>query len=734
MNSSRALIRVAVPVPLAGTFDYLCDGDPPAVGCRVRVPFGRREQVGIVLEHPDASPVPAARLKPAVAVLDREPVINEELLHTLRWAADYYHHPIGEVLKHALPAWLRRGDTAETRLFERWWKPTDTGRAQDIAALNRRAARQAEALAAIVQPGEIAEHALLVRDIGRATLLRLAEKGWITPFDQAVAMPGANNGVIRQETPPQPTADQQQVLTEMADHGGGYASWLLHGVTGSGKTEVYLRLMESGLGANLQTLMLVPEIGLTPQLVARLQSRFGNRLAVMHSGLNEQQRFDAWCRVRSGSAAIAVGTRSAIFAPLATPGLIVVDEEHDPSYKQQQGFRYSARDLAVLRASRLNIPVLLASATPSLESWHHAASGRYRRLDMPSRVGAAGKPRLRVIDMNRHAARQGLSTPLIAAMEQHLERGRQVLLFLNRRGFAPALFCPHCRSIEQCTRCDANMTIHARAGRLRCHHCGAEKAINWSCGGCGAERIAVGAGTQRVAEEIQALFPDAATARLDRDVTTRRGALDQVLNDVHSGRTRILIGTQMLTKGHDFPGVTLVGVLSADQGLFGTDFRSDERLAQTILQVAGRAGRADWDGEVLIQTHYPEHPLLQCLLGQDYDAFARMTLHERRLAGWPPFSHLAVWRAEAASRDTAFGFLNGLKRTLEHYAGRDVQVLGPAAATIERRNNLFRAQLLCRSERRALLHDVVARALHQVRQSPAARRLRWSVDMDPLDL
>jgi primosomal protein N' (replication factor Y) (superfamily II helicase) len=618
---------------------------------------------------------------------------------------------------------------------------------QDAESLARHAKRQAEALTVCAASGEVAEHLLLSRGITRATLDRLNTLGWLEPLERAITSPiigpgngngnGNGNGQAAPhgpEVPPELTSDQHDVLDRIRRSGEGYATWLLHGVTGSGKTEVYLRLMESRLQTGLQTLMLVPEIGLTPQLVARLRGRFGDSLAVMHSGLNEKQRFEAWVRVRSGEAAIAVGTRSAVFAPLSRPGLIVVDEEHDPSYKQQQGFRYSARDLAVLRASRLKIPVLLASATPSLESWHHARSGRYRKLEMPNRVGSAGKPHLKVLDMNRHAARQGLSTPLITAMQKHLGEGHQILLFLNRRGFAPVLFCPQCRSTEQCPRCDANLTIHARAGRLRCHHCGTEKSLSWACVQCGNERLAVGAGTQRVAEEIEALFPDARIARLDRDVTARRGALDAVLDDVHRGRTNILIGTQMLTKGHDFPNVTLVGVLNADQGLFGTDFRSDERLAQTILQVAGRAGRAEFNGEVLIQTHYPDHPLLISLLQQDYDTFAELALAERREAGWPPFAHLALWRAEAARRESAFAFLDRLKRTLEHYAGRRVQVMGPAPATIERRNNRYRAQLMCHSRSRAPLHELMKTSIEEVRQWNDSRRVRWSLDMDPLDL
>jgi primosomal protein N' (replication factor Y) len=495
---------------------------------------------------------------------------------------------------------------------------------------------------------------------------------------------------------------------------------------------VYLRLIAAELAAGRQTLLLVPEIGLTPQLVARLRTRFGTELAILHSALTERERFDAWRRAFREGAKLVVGTRSAVFAPLPSAGLIIVDEEHDTSYKQQTGFRYSARDLAVVRAQRLGVPIVLGSATPSLETFHNAVSGRYRKLDLPRRIGAAGVPTLRVVDLNRHASRQSMSTPLVAAIEQHLAAGNQALLFLNRRGFAPVLFCANCKDIEECRRCDARMTVHARAGEVRCHHCGAHRPLDWTCPTCGTERIAVGAGTQRVADELAALFPRARVARLDRDSTSRKGALAAVLEDVGAGNTDILIGTQMLTKGHDFPRVTLVGVLSADQGLFGTDPRSHERLAQTILQVAGRAGRADRPGEVIIQTHYPEHPLLASLLGGDYSAFATLALAERRETQWPPFAHLAVWHAEATQRDAALALLEKVRIHLG--TPQHATVLGPVAQTMERKDGRYRAQLILRATQRAPLHRLVSRALTFVRGLPEARRVRWSVDVDPLEI
>ncbi len=736
MANSRQLVKVAVPVPLAEAFDYLADPAHglPAPGCRVRVPFGRGERIGIVVGHAATTTLPIAKLKTVGAPLDSVPAIGSELLATLRWAADYYHHPLGAVLSHALPGLLREGRPIDAAP-EPTWTLTELGRSQALDRLPRSARQQARALAAL-REGPLTASELKERDVTTAALERLRDKGWI----ERSAPHAAVEPVARQAQPPGPlpelTVDQRTVLDAIATTQAAaktFRAFLLHGVTGSGKTEVYLRLIAAELAAGRQTLLLVPEIGLTPQLVRRLRERFGAELAVLHSGVTERERFEAWRRAYRAEARLVVGTRSAVFAPLPSAGLVIVDEEHDASYKQQRGFRYSARDLAVVRAQRLGVPVVLGSATPSLETFNNALQGRYDKLDLPRRIGSAGLPHVRVVDLNRHASRQGLSTPLLAAIDQHLTAGNQVLLFLNRRGFAPVLFCPNCKTAEQCARCDARMTVHAKSSAIRCHHCGAQRALDWRCGTCGGERIAVGAGTQRVDEELAALFPTARIARLDRDSTSRKGSLDALLRDVEAGRVQILVGTQMLTKGHDFPRVTLVGVLNADQGLFGTDPRSHERLAQTILQVAGRAGRADRPGEVVVQTHYPEHPLLECVLAGDYGAFATLALAERREAHWPPFTHVAAWHAEATRREAAFALLDNVRRAVAATAG-SVAILGPAPLSMERKDGRYRAQLLFRSAQRAALHKLVERALLVVRGTPAARRARWSVDIDPVEI
>ncbi len=723
------LLRVAVPVPLARLFDYRCppESAAPSAGCRVRVPLGNRQQIGVVVERPATTDVPAGKLK-AAAPLDPLPVLDEPLLALLLWLADYYRHPVGEVVAGALPALLRQGQPAAAAP-EQFFRLTPQGHELDTTALTRRARRQAEVLVALS-----AHSQGLARDELPApaqVLRRLTAKGWIEshwveqPVDQTRVTTASNVTL---------TADQDTAVARIGAALGHYQAFLLHGVTGSGKTEVYMRLMADVAAAGLQTLYLVPEIGLTPQLVARLQQRFGPRLAVAHSGLSDRARLAAWRRARSGEAAIVVGTRSAVFAPLPKPGLLIVDEEHDGSYKQQDGFRYSARDVAVLRAQRLDVPVVLGSATPSLESWRNAERGRYQRVQLPERVGAAGQPDIRTIDLSRHGVRDGLSTPLLSALGKHLKAGNQALIFLNRRGFAPTLFCPQCRKCIQCRRCDARLTVHRRTARLKCHHCGHQRPLPAVCEQCGGELLAVGEGTQRIEETLAGLFPKARIGRIDRDSTRASGELKRLLDDVASGAVNILVGTQMLTKGHDFPRVTLVAVVNADQGLFGTDFRASERLAQTIVQVAGRAGRAERPGEVLIQTHYPEHPLLATLISDGYDAFARLALDEREAAGWPPFTALAILRAEAVDASAAERFLRSARKLAETRNPAGVTLLGPAPPAMQRRAGRHRSQLLILGSKRRPLQDFLSAWLPGLAEIIESRRTRWSLDVDPLEL
>jgi primosomal protein N' (replication factor Y) len=733
MAAEPRFYQIAVPSPLFGHFDYLPAREKTASlppGVRVRVPFGRgREVTGVVLGGSAHTEVPRHKLKRIAQVLDASPVLPETLLALLRWAADYYHHPLGEVLATALPAWLREGRPAQLPGVP-VWSLTAAGRTLENRALARAPVQKRlwEALAA-ASDGLEAEPLSELSTRWREVLNIFEKRGWVTCRERA-----PESGAASSPAPaPALNAAQTEAIAEIAGALDRYQCFLLHGITGSGKTEVYLGAIDKVLASGRQVLVLVPEIGLTPQLVERFLRRLGVPVAVLHSGLTDTQRFAAWSAAAGGKAPLVLGTRSAVFTPLPRLGLIVVDEEHDASYKQQEGFRYSARDLAVLRAAREKVPIVLGSATPSLESLKNARDGGYRLLELPERPGVAELPAVRLLDLRKLALDDGLSAPLRAAVSERLARGEQSLLFLNRRGFAPVWMCYGCGWVAPCQRCDARLTYHQRSHKLVCHHCGAEQLIPEKCPACsGAELHPIGEGTERLETALAKIFPQARLVRIDRDSTAARGALEDKLKAVHEGRADILVGTQMLTKGHDFPNVTLVGVVNADQGLYSAEFRAAERLFQQILQVAGRAGRADKPGEVLIQTWHPDHPLFAALVRHDFNGFADYALAERREADLPPYSHLALLRAESPHGGAALAFLRAARAKAQPPNG--VQLMDPVPSPMERRAGRWRAQLLVQSGKRAPLHEFLdgwVRALGGLKE---AKRVRWSLDIDPADL
>ncbi|MBT8144991.1 MAG: primosomal protein N' [Gammaproteobacteria bacterium] len=730
MKATPQVVRVALPTPVRQLFEYL----PPAAelispGVRVRVPFGRKRQVGIVTHCGVAATIDPGRLRPVVEVLDTEPVVDAALLRLLLWASDYYCCPPGEVITTALPTALRNGQPATA--VEPHFFLTASAADTDLDSLRTRAPRQAQALRLLQsQVQGVAESALRAQmgDGWRSVLRRLQHKDWVS----AEPRPVATTLVRGSGAPPtfEPTDDQVHAIGKVTDS-AEFAPFLLYGITGSGKTEVYLQLISRCIARRQQSLVLVPEIGLTPQLLERFRRRLDGAIVSLHSGLNDSERLAAWRAAQDGTADVIVGTRSAIFAPLPRPGLLIVDEEHDASYKQQDGWRYSARDFAVMRARELDVPIVLGSATPSLESLHNVQRGRYTQLRLSQRPGAAVLPTMRLVDCRMETLEGGLSATLRAAIARHLDGDGQVLLFLNRRGFAPAWFCIDCSWIASCTRCDARLTYHQRENRLRCHHCGASCPPPTECPQCSHPLQPVGLGTERIAETLTRLYGDFGIARIDRDNTRRKGELERVLGEIRAGRHRLLVGTQMLTKGHHFPDVTLVGIVDADPGLFATDPRSSERLAQLLVQVAGRAGRAQRPGEVLIQTQCPQHPLLNTLTTHGYDDFATVALAEREAANWPPYCALALLRARAADQQHVDTFLQATTRLLRLPAG--IELLGPAAAPMARRAGQYRAQVLLQGERRAL-HSYLRPWVDAVAALPESRRVHWSVDVDPVDL
>lgn len=722
-------------VPLSRLFDYRppATGALPVPGSRVLVPFGRRKAVGLVIELADASDLPPGKLRNAIAAIDEAPLLAESDLRLLKFTSDYYHHPIGEVVAAALPALLRQGRALHP--VAEMVAVTDLGEAAEVEALAARAPRQAELLELLRDAGGNGMEASQLTEVlphWRRAARPLFDRGWIARFEARGEDFDEQLGVGPADGP-EPNPDQVEALAALAESDGFFAT-LVEGVTGSGKTEVYLRRILEVIASGRQVLVLAPEIGLTPQLVQRLRSRLGIEPALLHSGLTDLERLAAWRAAREGAARLVVGTRSAVFTPLANPGLIIVDEEHDHSFKQQEGLRYSARDLAIARAKQLDVPVILGSATPSLDVLAHCQSGNYRHVHLPRRAGGAQPPTLRLVDMSVAPAAEGLSEPLASAIERHLDAGGQALIFLNRRGFAPTLICGQCGHVAGCERCDARLTVHARSAELRCHHCGAARALAPQCDECGAPVRPLGAGTERIEDELQRRFPDRSIVRVDSDSTQQRGAIDAVLDLATGGDADILVGTQMLSKGHHFPKLSLVGVINADQGLFGTDFRSEERMAQSIVQVSGRAGREERMGEVLIQTAYPAHPFWATLLQGGYDEVAKQALAERRQTGWPPYSRLALIRASAHRRGDAIAFLETARRLAELQSHPGLRLLGPVDAPMARKAGRYRAQLLLQSEERRALHALLSALRPALEADPAARKARWSIDVDPIEL
>ncbi len=723
------ILQVAVPCPLHETFDYLPpdDGPEPRPGMRVRVPFGRRQLVGIICRVSSGSQLPHNKLRKATEILDQDPLLPEDVLALADWAARYYHHPPGEVLTATLPVALRQGKPAQATPPD-WWRVTAEGRAPGAAASLSRAPRQQQVLFRLLEAPDGVDAAELADLDGnwRQALTALARKGLVVRCSPPRSATGE---------PPGLNPEQQAAVEAINSTLGRFRALLLEGVTGSGKTEVYLAALQANLDQGRQALVLVPEIGLTPQLIRRFRRRLPGRQAVLHSGLADGERLQAWLAAGSGEADVVIGTRSALFTPLARPGLIIVDEEHDLALKQQDGFRYHARDLAAVRARQLDIPLVLGSATPSLESLHNCQQGRYQHLPLPYRAGVARPPALHLLDIRGQPLEGGLSRELLKHMEQHLDAEGQVLLFLNRRGYAPVLLCHDCGWVATCSRCDARMTWHQRDRRLRCHHCGHERRVPEQCQDCRSTDLrSLGQGTEQLEQILAARFPEVPLARIDRDSTRRKGTMEELLERAHSGEARILLGTQMLAKGHHLPAVTLVGILDCDQGLFGADFRAPERMAQLITQVAGRAGRAERAGEVLLQTHHPEHPLLQLLLREGYSRFARESLAERAAAALPPFSHLALLRAEAVDAGAPRNFLQEVREHGLQLGQTGVLLMGPVPAPMERRAGRYRAQLLLQAPDRRSLHTLLGRLVPELGKLPSARRVRWSLDVDPQEM
>ena len=726
------IVRVALAVPLPRFFDYLYAPDlTPIVGGRVLVPFGSQKRVGIVVDLPASSDVAKEKLKPIIDVLDTESLFNSTTWDWLAWSANYYRAALGDVLFQSLPVKLRNGESA-VKNDRTFWRITGLGKQALESGELKRAKKQIEALNLLLMQdlekgnNEISSaiwSALKGKDYVEEIIVPTEQKSW----QQALG----DNPLVNLDN--RLTLNKQQALAfSQLLFQEGFNVWLLEGVTGSGKTEIYLQYIEEVLKKGKQVLVLVPEIGLTPQTVRRFQARFNVEIDVLHSNLNDTQRLNVWERARTGQSAIVIGTRSALFTQFSDLGLIILDEEHDGSFKQQDGWRYHARDLGIVLAQKLNIPILLGSATPSLESVNNVQNGKYRHLVLSKRAGNATALRQFVIDLKHQRIQNGLSEPLLQRMQEHLEKGNQVLLFLNRRGFAPVLLCHECGWIDECHHCEKPYTYHQHQRVLRCHHCGAQKTVPIQCGHCGSTHlVTTGLGTEQLEETLKARFPQYNIARIDRDSTARKGKLEGYLEDIQQGKSQILIGTQMLAKGHHFPNVTLVALVNVDNALFSLDFRAEERLAQLYVQVAGRSGRAEKQGEVVLQTHYPDHPLLTTLLEKGYQAFAEETLKLRHNMGLPPFSFQALFKAQCRHSEEAENALSQLASFFYEQKIEGLQVLGPIPAPFSKKAGQYRWQLLLQHASRKQLQTALSRYSPELIKSSQVRLI---LDVDPLDL
>ncbi|MAI42342.1 MAG: primosomal protein N' [Gammaproteobacteria bacterium] len=723
--SLQRYLKIAIPVPLRKIFHYLPPKNFPMdtlPGSRIRVPFGNQTLNGVLLGYSSKNIEDKYKLKKAEKLLDHSPILTKSVYELCVWASEYYHHPVGEVFAAAIPSLLRKGHSSNIEVEQFFL--TDEGRNLDRGAL-RNAPRQHE-LISLFRRTKTGISRKNLNQISTRVIQSLVDKDLIVRkfmksqpfhFDRL-----NDNDII-------PTTEQQAAIKSVGESG----VYLLQGVTGSGKTEVYLQLIEEKLKAGQQSLVLVPEIGLTPQTVQRFQARFRVKITVLHSALSATERLLGWQDMASGHAGIIIGTRSSIFTPMAKPGLIIVDEEHDSSFKQHQGFRYSARDLAVMRGKIENISVLLGSATPSLESLHNVRLGKYAHLHLRERPAGISKESYSIINLKHKGVVNGLSDQLVEMIDYHLSKKGQILIFLNRRGFSPVLLCSECKWMAACPRCDARLTYHLSRDKMECHHCNFKTPRPKACPECqGSELLKIGLGTEKIEEHLNTLFPNTRVIRIDRDSTRNKNSFGQLLKEIEDGEPAILIGTQMLAKGHNFSNVTLSVLIEIDSSFYSADYRAEEQLGQIILQVGGRSGRGKNKGTVVIQTHFPSQPALKQLIADGYEAFAEKLLKDRRENELPPYSYQAILRAESNSSSVALNFLRKVANIRK--PNPSVSLFGPFPSNMEKRAGRFRAVLLLSSSSRGKLHRDLSYRISYAERLHLRRKVRWSVDVDPIDL
>lgn len=709
-------------------FDYESEA-VLSIGARVWAPFGpkNKQRLGIIVSQNPAQN-PEVVLKKISAALDDKPLITPELFTLCLWVSNYYQSPLSEVLPLAVPKKYRLGGPCQIPMSDFYQLALPYEEAQLL--ISARAHKQLALLRFLGdQTQAVSKQELAHQGFNSSQLIPLVSAGAIA-LTQNTLLPKPG-----QATPSAPldlNPEQALAVETISAHLHHFQCFLLQGVTGSGKTEVYLHLINKVLLAGKQVLVLVPEIGLTPQLLARFTARFNQPIAVMHSHLSETERQIAWQLAKEQAVQMLIGTRSSLFTPLPNLGLIIIDEEHDSSLKQMEGVRYSARDTALMRAHLANIPIILGSATPSLESVHNCTQNKYQLLSLQQKALSSTPLHYQLVDLRAQPLQQGFANPTLELINKHLQNHNQVLVFINRRGFAPILLCHQCGWMADCRACDSHLTLHRQAGQIICHHCGLAQNTPKQCHSCHSrELIPVGSGTQRIHEFLTQRFPQTNILRIDRDEMGKKNALTESLDKINQGEAQLIVGTQMLAKGHHFPQLSLVVILDADAGFYNQDFRAVEHLGQLLTQVSGRAGRAEQAGTVVIQTHLPDHPLLNLLIKQGYPEFAQALLASRQQAQLPPYHYLAVIRAQSTNTQSVLQFLLATK---DHLKGQAIEALGPAPAPLARKNNQYRMQLLLKSPSRSLLNRLLTQLREWVTINKLTNNVRWNVDVDPMDL
>ena len=719
------IAHVALPVPLYQLFDYKLTL-PAEIGMRVKVPFGKREMIGIIVKIDQHTTFDIENLKAITSVIDGKKLFSQTIWQLLNWATGYYHFPIGEVMFHAMPVLLRQGRQAINEGVKQW-QLTQQGQQIDLELLTK--TPKQKLLLASLRNNDLNQSNFnpnIYQELQKKQLIELVFRQpekicWQTNYSTNPAAIQLND-------------EQSNAIAKINQQNKQFAVFLLDGITGSGKTEVYLNIIADVLSQGKQALVLVPEIGLTPQTIKRFKQRFNAPIDILHSGLTDKERLEVWLRSKDGENAIVVGTRSSLFTPFKDLGIIIIDEEHDSSYKQQEGWRYNARDLAIIRAKIENIPIVLGSATPSLETINNAQTHKYQQLKLTQRAGNAKLAKQSILDIRGMTLASGLSQPLIEQIRAHLHNNNQVMLFLNRRGFAPLIICHDCGWIAECPRCDRPYTFHKKQNKLICHYCDTPREVPKQCPKCGSTQLLpIGFGTEQLEKQLNLLFPNIKVTRIDRDTITKKEALNSYLHDIHKGGAHILVGTQILAKGHHFPDVTLVGIVDVDGALFSSDFRATERFAQIYTQVSGRAGRETKAGEVILQTYHPQHPLLNILLTQGYPAFAKQTLLERQQTLLPPFSYQVLIRAADRNNLHAPKFLQRIHDWLKANYDHNLWQLGPMPASQPKKAGYNRWQLLLQHTNRQLLQQILDKLLTVVEQWDDVSKVRWSIDVDPID-